>query len=287
MGLNREFLGRRFGPATHRVTEKEIRNYADVVRSKGADFGEGSVVAPPVFSVIYELPLLEAAWKDPGLHGGTENAEKNVLMLVHGSQDMRFHRPVRPGDGISFTAEITAIEDKGSGELLRFSVKGTDESSGPVVSSDWGLFIRGIGSGKKPAKRGKPRSRGAEKQPPPLFRKVVSLEGDITRRYADVSNDRNPIHLDESVAKKAGFPGIIVHGLCTMAICADSIIECCLDGRPERLKRLALRFARPVYPEDSLFINGFRAESGTVGFDVERAGDGEKVVKGGLAEVSA
>lgn len=286
MSLNREFLGRKFGPATHRVTEKEIRDYAAVVRSKGVNFGAGFIVAPPVFSVIYELPLLETAWKDPGLHGSAEAAKKNVLMLVHGSQDMKFHQPVRPGDSISFVAEITAIEDKGSGELLRFFVEGTDEDSSPVVSSEWGLFVRGAGSGKKPVKRKKPRYRETVKRPPPLFRKIVSLESDITRRYSEVSNDHNPIHLDENVAKKAGFPRTVVHGLCTMAICADSVVESCLGGRTDGLRRLSLRFSSPVYPGDTLLISGFSPESGVVSFDVERTGDGKKVASGGLVEIS-
>lgn len=124
MSLNRDFLHRKFGPVTHRVTEKEISAYAAATGSVNVNFYSGRIVAPPVFSVVYELPLLETVWNDPDLHGGPEEAEKNVLMLVHGSQDMRFHRPVSPGDEISFVASVTGIRDKGSGELLELSVRG-------------------------------------------------------------------------------------------------------------------------------------------------------------------
>lgn len=33
------------------------------------------------------------------------------------------------------------------------------------------------------------------------------------KAYADASGDFNPIHLDEEIAKKAGLPGIIAHGM--------------------------------------------------------------------------
>ena len=290
MGLNRDFLRRKFGPVACRVTEKEIRDYAAAVGSANVNFYSGRIVAPPVFSVVHELPLLETVWKDPKLHGGAEEAEKNVLMLVHGSQDMKFHRLLRPGDEISFVATVTGIADKGSGELLQFSVTGTDRDSKPVVSSDWGLFVRGAGSGKGKKVRGGRPAEEREENPPSklLFRKIVRLGDDVTRRYADASNDRNPVHLDEDVARRAGFSGTVVHGLCSMAVCADSIVDCYLDGMPERLKRLALRFSSPVYPGDTLAINGFslrEEKEDVVGFEVERTGDGAKVISGGLARV--
>ena len=290
MSLDRDFLHRKFGPVTRRVTEKEIRDYAAAVGSVNLNFYSGHIVAPPVFSVVYELPLLETVWKDPELHGGVEEAEKNVLMLVHASQDMKFHRLLVPGDEISFVATVTGIADKGSGELLRFSVTGTDRDSKPAVSSDWGLFIRGAGSGKGKKVRGGKSEKGRGEKPPSklLFRKILRLGDDVARRYADASNDRNPIHMDENMARRAGFSGTVVHGLCSMAVCADSIVDCYLDGRPERLKRLALRFARPVYPGDTLAINGFslrEEEDDVVGFEVEREGDGARVVSGGLAQV--
>ena len=80
----------------------------------------------------------------------------------------------------------------------------------------------------------------------------------------------------------------MVLGLSSMAVCADSIADCCLDGRPERLKHLALQFSSPVYPGDTLAINGFslrKENEDVVGFEVERTGDGTKVISGGLVRI--
>jgi acyl dehydratase len=41
--------------------------------------------------------------------------------------------------------------------------------------------------------------------------------------YADASGDHNPIHQDESVATGVGLPGVIAHGMYTMALAARAV----------------------------------------------------------------
>ena len=42
-------------------------------------------------------------------------------------------------------------------------------------------------------------------------------------RYAAASGDHNPIHQDESVAASVGLPGVIAHGMYTMALAARAV----------------------------------------------------------------
>ena len=42
-------------------------------------------------------------------------------------------------------------------------------------------------------------------------------------RYAEASGDDNPIHQDESVALSVGLPGVIAHGMYTMALAARAV----------------------------------------------------------------
>ena len=51
------------------------------------------------------------------------------------------------------------------------------------------------------------------------------------------------IHLDDEFAKSVGLPGIIIHGLCTMAFTSVAAIEHGCPDDPTRLRRLAVRFA--------------------------------------------
>ena len=42
-------------------------------------------------------------------------------------------------------------------------------------------------------------------------------------RYAGASGDHNPIHQDEAVATSVGLPGVIAHGMYTMALAARAV----------------------------------------------------------------
>jgi acyl dehydratase len=42
-------------------------------------------------------------------------------------------------------------------------------------------------------------------------------------RYAEASGDHNPIHQDETVALSVGLPGVIAHGMYTMALAARAV----------------------------------------------------------------
>ena len=72
--------------------------------------------------------------------------------------------------------------------------------------------------------------------------------------YAGASGDFNLIHIDAEFGKMVGLGGAILQGLCTMAFVART----CADwaGGPDRLKRIKVRFASPVKPEDDVTVMG-------------------------------
>jgi acyl dehydratase len=74
------------------------------------------------------------------------------------------------------------------------------------------------------------------------------------RQYAEASGDRNPIHLDETFARSAGLPGVIAHGMLTMAF-ANQMVTDWLGDR-SLLKRLQGRFAGMVLPGDDVTCSG-------------------------------
>ncbi len=284
MELNRDFIGKKFERRSHLVMQDEIAEYAAVIGG-AENTAYASGVAPPSFPVIYELPFLESIWSDPELNGGVEQAKKNVLMLVHGDQKMVFHKPLRAGMEVTFSAGVTDIQDKGSGEVLALRTESRVDGE-LVCESNWGLFVRGIGSGKKPERSAKKPSApkpGETSAPTTVFTSTIKVPADITPRYADASNDHNPIHLDEKVSKEAGLKGVVVHGLCTMSMAMQKIIDGHLGGAPENLKSLAVRFSAPVYPGDTLTLECFDAGEGAIKF--EASAGGIKVIKGGVAEI--
>jgi acyl dehydratase len=132
----------------------------------------------------------------------------------------------------------------------------------------------------------------------PLVTVAQTIDLDQTSRYAAASGDLNPIHVDANVAKVAGLPGIIVHGLCTMAFTAKVIVDQLCAGDPARLKRLAVRFSRPIFPGDTITTKawpspdpgGFRPSADldqlrSYAFETYNSG-GLAVIENGFARVS-
>lgn len=62
--------------------------------------------------------------------------------------------------------------------------------------------------------------------------------------YAAASGDHNPIHQDEDVARAVGLPGVIAHGMFTLALVARAVDE--WVGEPGRITDLSAKFTRPV-----------------------------------------
>jgi acyl dehydratase len=86
---------------------------------------------------------------------------------------------------------------------------------------------------------------------PPLTKRVTVEQ---IGQYAEASGDRNPIHLDETFARSAGLPGVIAHGMLTMAF-ANQMVTDWLGDR-SLLKRLQGRFAGMVLPGDDVTCSG-------------------------------
>jgi acyl dehydratase len=86
----------------------------------------------------------------------------------------------------------------------------------------------------------------------PELAKVVTRED--VRAYAEASGDRNPLHLDDDVARAAGFPRVIAHGMFTMAHLASCLVR--WSGDPSSLRRLRAQFRAPVFMGEEIVAGG-------------------------------
>lgn len=66
--------------------------------------------------------------------------------------------------------------------------------------------------------------------------------------YANASGDQNPIHQDLGVALSVGLPGVIAHGMFTLALAARYVDEHL--GEPGRIAELGAKFTKPVVVPD-------------------------------------
>lgn len=67
-------------------------------------------------------------------------------------------------------------------------------------------------------------------------------------RYAGASGDFNPIHWSDRVATGVGLPGVIAHGMLTMALAGRLVTQ--WTGDPSAVRSYGVRFTRPVVVPD-------------------------------------
>lgn len=66
--------------------------------------------------------------------------------------------------------------------------------------------------------------------------------------YAGASGDQNPIHWSDRVATAVGLPGVVAHGMLTMALGGRALVA--WTGDPGRVLEYGVRFTRPVVVPD-------------------------------------
>ncbi len=278
MGLNKELVGKDYGETTYEVTAEAIEKYAKATNDENPAYFKGDdSVATPVFPVVPVFQSFMNAAMDAELNA-------DVLRLVHGQEEHILHRPIRPGDKLTVKSTLESIESKDSGET--FTVRGdmTDESGELVAEVRGTMFIRG-GGGSKPA------ASPSEDAPQPeiVYEETTKVDEDQTHRYAEASGDHNPIHLDENVAKMAGLPRTINHGMCTMAIATKAAVNGLAGGDPTRIKKVSVRFSKPVFPGEEITTKLWEQASGggvtTYGFETYNP-SGEAVIRHGQIDIT-
>jgi acyl dehydratase len=123
----------------------------------------------------------------------------------------------------------------------------------------------------------------------PALTRLVTAED--VKAYADAGGDQNPLHQDDAVARAAGFPGIVAHGMFTMGHLAACISR--WAGGADRVRRLSAQFRAPVFMGDVIVaraaVKAVDGERGVAVVEcwvtVERDGRTEWPIKRGEAEV--
>ncbi|MDM4762450.1 MaoC family dehydratase [Galbitalea sp. SE-J8] len=74
--------------------------------------------------------------------------------------------------------------------------------------------------------------------------RTIELSRHSLVRYAGASGDFNPIHYRDDVAASVGLPGVLAHGMLTMGLAVQPVID--WIGDPGRVLDYQVRFTRPV-----------------------------------------
>jgi acyl dehydratase len=269
-------IGKPSEPVTFEVTQERIAAYAAATNDPIQPHAAGEI-APPVFAVV-------PAFQANGVAALSVIPGELLGALLHGEQDIQFHRPIEAGMTLSTTATPIGMRQRSSGVTVVTKTE-TVADSEPVVDQYWTTFVRGA-TGADDVGDDAPAHRFDEalRERDPDGEVAQTYDADQTFRYAEASGDPMQIHLDDEFAKAVGLPGIIIHGLCTMAFTSVALIEHACPDDPTRLRRLAVRFASIALPEQTITTRVWDTDGGYV---YETTSDaGAVVIKDGWAEVA-
>lgn len=211
------------------VTREGIAAFADATSDPVAKCREGQV-APPVYAINPVLAAMVAA--------------KNLAYPgfgFHGQQDFVFHRTLEPGMVLVPIAELIGVHQRSSGVAISVHIRSLVD--GETVNEQH--FVSFVPKGRIERDAGRPAPELATvPDAAPDEMATSALQPDQTSRYAVAANDHDAYTTDEAVARRMGFPGLVVHGPLTVSLACGAIVTRICGGDPARLRRLAVRLSR-------------------------------------------
>jgi acyl dehydratase len=278
MAIALDLVGKKSEPVPFSYSWKDTVLYALGVGAKldELDFlyeGRGPKVLP-TFAVVPSFASMMSVAGNLGV---------NPMMILHGEQQIRLHRPIPASGVLATVSEVKGIYDKGKGALVVVEAYTRDERGEPLFDNVFSIFARGEGG------FGGERGPEAQKADPPAgaapdFEVVEATSREQALLYR-LSGDLNPLHADPNMASFGGFDRPILHGLCTFGFAGRAILRSVCGGDPARLKSFGARFAGVVFPGDTLTTRGFAVGDGRYVVTVSTE-DGRVVLSNAIAEVA-
>jgi acyl dehydratase len=227
---------------------------------------------PATYPHVLAFPLHMAVMADGSFPFG-------AVGLVHVENRIVQHRPIAVDEQITLRVRATKLEPHPKGRT--FSIVSEAHVGAEKVWEGLSTMLRrGGGSGGPEARKAEARPNGGVPGELPAGAEW-RLGGDLGRRYAAVSGDRNPIHMHPLTAKPLGFPRAIAHGMWTKARCLAALES----GLPDAFT-VDVGFRRPILLPGKVAFASER-DGDAVRFAVRDAGKGTLHLDGQLQPTAA
>jgi acyl dehydratase len=270
-------VGARLGPFAGCIDGDLVRRYAAATKDPSRAVQQG-VAVPPV-AVVTQI------W-DAQTEGRTalvsDHIQRTMTGGVHGEHDIVLHRPIVPGEPLRVWVEGHGARPAGRNALVTLRYAALDAGDRAVAEQWWTTVYLGTtcdATGDPAPDHTFPDAAREHL----LGTYTVDVDTDMPRRYADVSGDWSAHHFDGEAARQSGFDRPFLHGLCTMALCAQAVVEVVAGGDPDRVRRVAVRFSTPTFLGEQLDVHLY--DAGPLGFAFEATAAGATVVTHGRAEL--
>jgi acyl dehydratase len=204
---------------------------------------EKHLKALPTMAVVIGYPGFWAKELDTGI---------DWVKVVAGEHSLELHRPLPPSGTVRSRTRVLDVVDKGTGKgAIVYSERTIDDkaSGARIATIVQTTFCRGDGGFGGPPRETRPVHPIPERAPDLTCDLPTRPESALIYR---LSADPNPLHVDPAVAKAAGFPRPILHGLATFGVAGHAILKSLCDYDPARLATIAGRFSAPVFPGETI-----------------------------------
>jgi acyl dehydratase len=174
------------------------------------------------------------------------------VKVLAGEHSFRLHRPLPPSGVIVGRTCVVDVIDKGPGKgAIMYSERAIlDKESGDLIATvEQTTVCRGDGGFGGPPREQRPAHAIPDRAPDFVCDLPTRPEMALIYR---LSGDPNPLHVDPAVAKAAGFPRPILHGLGTFGVAGHAILKGLCAHDPVRLIAMAGRFSAPVFPGEAI-----------------------------------
>lgn len=183
--------------------------------------------------------------------------------------------------------KVIGVYDKGGAMILEAEQELVDVKTNTVfvkiASTAFGIGQGGYGGPRGPSK---PLPTMPKRAPDATHTFQTTPETPLLYRLC---GDYNPMHGDEEFGRKAGFKGLINHGLLTWNIAARGLLRVVGDSDPKRFKAYGARFKSVVYPGDQLetqiWKTGTKDGCDEYVFQTVVKGDGRVALSNGFAKI--
>lgn len=275
----------RFDDVRQRYEQKDTMLYA-----LGIGLGQDPEDAGQL-RYVYEkdlraFPTMSVILGYPGFWVSDPRSTVDWVKVVHGEQRLTLHAPLPVSGVVTGRTRNTHVIDKGAdkGAIIVSERTLHDEDGACLATLRQSTFCRGDGGfGDGDAS---PEALPAAPGGDPELRCELRIPSSAALLYR-LNADRNPLHADPEVARQAGYPRPILHGLCSYGVAAHAIVKTFCDYDAARLTSLNTRFSAPVYPGETLQCDMWRMPDGQIRFIARAKERGIVVMSHGTATVQS
>ena len=237
------------------IDPAHVAKYATVCGFRFAD------TLPPTYLHMLSFPLSLVVMVDRSFPFAMPG-------LVHVANRIVCRRNVTVGDKVDVSVAAVDLRPHAKGQ--QFDMVASVSADGEIVWESVSTYLsRGKSdSDSKPAADGAAAAVAEIDLADLPLTAEWSIPSDMGRRYAEVSGDRNPIHLYALTAKAFGFPTAIAHGMWTAAKAIAS-----LEGKLPKAFTYDVAFRQPVrLPSQVELVSTQRDEQWLLGIRGKRDG---------------